>query len=106
VAIAKRDFLAKNRDAVKAFVEATLEGSRYARAHPEEAEAVALKLFSKGDPKIIRQATRNYLPTFSETGLVSDQSLKFAMDLLMAAKVIKEPVPASPLVDHSLLPQR
>lgn len=106
VAIAKRDFLARNGDAVRAFVDATLEGSRYARAHPEEAEAVALKLFGKGDPKIIRQATRNYLPTFSETGLVSDQSLKFAMDLLLTAKVIKEPVPSSPLVDHSLLPRR
>lgn len=106
VAIVKRDFLAKHRDTVKAFVEATLEGSRYVRAHPDETEALALKLFGKGDPKIIRQATRNYLPTFSETGLVSDQSLKFVMDLLLAAKVIKEPVPASPLVDHSLLPVR
>lgn len=106
VAIVKRDFLAKNREAVRAFVEATLEGSRYTRARPDEAEALALKLFAKGDPKMIRQAARNYLPTFSETGLVSDQSLKFAMDLLLATKAIKESVPASALVDHSLLPRR
>ena len=106
VAIVKRDFLAKNQDTLKAFVEATLEGARYARAKPDDTEALAIKLFSKGDPKIIRQATRNYLPTFSETGVVSDQSLKFAMDLLVTAKVIKAPVPAASLVDHSLLPRR
>jgi NitT/TauT family transport system substrate-binding protein len=106
VAMVKRDFLAKNRETVKAFVEATLEGARLLRANPAEAEAVAVKLFGKADPNVIRQATRNYLPTFSQTGAFSEKSVKFAMELLVDTKTIKEPVPIAPLLDQSLLPKR
>jgi NitT/TauT family transport system substrate-binding protein len=106
VAIVKTDFARKNPALVRAFVEATLEGARYARANPGDTEEIAVKLFAKGDPKIIRQATRNYLPTFSQTGLVSDASLGFAMDLLLATKAIKEVVPGSRFVDPGYLPGR
>jgi NitT/TauT family transport system substrate-binding protein len=106
VAIAKKEFLAKNRDTIKAFVEATLEGVRFSRANPEQAEEVALKIFAKGDPKIIRQAVRNYLPTFSESGVAGEQSVKFVTDLLLEAKVIKRAVPMSSFWDPSFLPKR
>jgi NitT/TauT family transport system substrate-binding protein len=106
VAMVKRDVLAKNREAVKAFIEATLEGARLIRANPAEAEAVAVKLFGKADPNVIRQATRNYFPTFSQTGAFSEKSVKFAMELLVDTKTIKEPVPIAPLLDQSLLPKR
>ncbi len=106
VVMVKRDVLAKNRDAIKAFVEATLEGARLARANPAEAEAVAVKLFGKADPQMIRRATRNYLPTFSETGAFSEKSVKFAMEVLIDTKTIKEAVPIAPLLDQSLLPKR
>ena len=105
VAIVKREFLAKHRDMVKGFVEATLEGSRFSRANPGQAEEVALKVFGKGDPKIIRQATRNYLPTFSETGLLTEKGVNFVNELLIATKAIKETVPLSALADDSLLPK-
>ena len=87
-------------------MEATLEGVRYSRANPEQAEEVALKIFAKGDPKIIRQAVRNYLPTFSESGVATEQSVKFVMDLLLEAKVIKRAVPMSSFWDPSFLPKR
>jgi NitT/TauT family transport system substrate-binding protein len=105
VAIVKQEFLEKNRDRLRAFVQATLEGARHAKANPKEAEEVAVKLFGKGDPEIIRQGTRNYLPTFSETGRVSEKSYKFVTDLLIASKAISEAVPASRLLDESLLPK-
>jgi len=105
-AMIKREVLAKNREAVRAFIEATLEGSRLARANPAEAEAIAVKLFGKADPNVIRQATRNYLPTFSQTGAFSEKAVKFVMELLVDTKTIKEPVPIAPLLDQSLLPKR
>ena len=105
-AMVKREVLAKNREAVRAFIEATLEGARLARANPAEAEAIAVKLFGKADPGVIRQATRNYLPTFSQTGAFSEKSIKFAMELLVDTKTIKEPVAIAPLLDQSLLPKR
>ena len=105
VAIVKRDFLAKNRDHVKAFVEATLEASRFSKANPGQAEEVALKIFAKGDPTVIRRATRNYLPTFSETGMLTEKGVAFVNELLIATKAIKEPVPIAGLADNSLLPK-
>lgn len=105
VAMVKRDVLARNREAVKAFIEATLEAARFVRANPAEAEAAAVKLFGKADPAVIRRATRNYLPTFSQTGAFSEKSVKFAMELLVDTKTIKEPVPIAPLLDQSLLPK-
>lgn len=106
VAIAKKEFLAKNRDTVKAFVQATLEGARHVRANPAEAEEVALKIFSKGDPKIIRQAVRNYLPTFSETGMITEKAAQFVIGMLLEAKAIKQPVPVASFADNSFLPKR
>lgn len=105
VAMIKREVLGRQREAVRAFIAATLEAARLARANPAEAEAVAVKLFGKADPNVIRQATRNYLPTFSQTGAFSDKSVKFAMELLVDTKTIKEPIPIAPLLDQSLLPR-
>ena len=105
VAIAKKEFLAKNRDTVKAFVEATLEGARRARANPAEAEEVALKIFAKGDPAIIRQAVRNYLPTFSENGMLTEKAAQFVIGMLLEAKVIKQAVPVASFADSSFLPK-
>jgi NitT/TauT family transport system substrate-binding protein len=105
VVIVKKDFLDKNRDRLRAFVEATLQGARHSRANPAEAEEIAVKLFGKGDPDVIRRATRNYLPTFSETGRVTDKAYQFATELLIASKAIEAPVPAARVVDHSLLPK-
>lgn len=105
VAIVKKDFLKKNRAAVQAFVEATLEAARYARANPNEAAAIGVEKFSKSDPKIIRQAVLNYLPTFSETGVLSEETMAFVSKILMTAGVLKEPVTAASLADPELPPR-
>jgi NitT/TauT family transport system substrate-binding protein len=106
VVIIKRDFLNKNLNAIKGFVEATLQGAKFAKANPQYAEEIGLKLFPKSDPKVIRMAVRNYLPTFSENGAMTDKGYKFVMDLLLATKTVKSTVPMSPLVDNSLLPKK
>jgi NitT/TauT family transport system substrate-binding protein len=106
VVIIKRDFLNKNRNAIKGFVEATLQGAKFAKANPQYAEETGLKLFPKSDPKVIRMAVRNYLPTFSENGIMTEKGYKFVMDLLLETKTVKAKVAMPTLVDNSLLPQK
>jgi len=106
VVIIKRDFLNRNLDQVKGFLEATLQGAKFAKANPQYAEETGLKLFPKSDPNVIRMAVRNYLPTFSETGIMTEKGFKFVMDLLLATKTVKGTVPMTPLVDNSLLPKK
>jgi NitT/TauT family transport system substrate-binding protein len=106
VVIIKRDYLNKNLNLIRGFVEATLQGVKFAKANPQYAEDIGLKLFPKSDPKVIRMAVRNYLPTFSETGIMTEKGYKFVMDLLLATKTVKGTVPMTPLVDNSLLPKK
>jgi len=105
VVIVKRDILERRAAAIRAFVSATLEGARLSRSTPEEAERVALKWFPSSDTEVIRQATRNYLPTFSTTGLLTEKGTAFAMELLLATKAIDRSVPLGELADHRFLGQ-
>jgi NitT/TauT family transport system substrate-binding protein len=77
------DFIAENPKTTQALVNALYKALRWLEtATPEDVVATVPEEYYQGNPAIYAEAVKNSLPTYSRTGLVTEEGEKAAMELL------------------------
>jgi NitT/TauT family transport system substrate-binding protein len=110
VIFVNNDFLAKNRDLVKAFLTAVLKGYQFENTNPVEAAELMAKYYPEVDPKVIETKIGLvkpswFSPTTDEKGIgwSDPASYENLQQLLIDTKVLTQPVDLSKALDNSIL---
>ena len=83
VLYAKEDFIQANPETTQALVNAFMKSLRWlATAKPEDVAAVVPEEFLLGDRDLYVQAVKNSLPMYSRDGLIGEEGMKTALDIL------------------------
>ncbi len=102
VIYAKDDFIAKNPNAIKAYVRATTKAMEWIKANPEEAAQMVTKQL-KYKIEYSRKAVDDLIPGWYPDGRLPQDGMKVFWDIAVESGETKEPWPNSKWLDDSFL---
>jgi NitT/TauT family transport system substrate-binding protein len=104
------DFLAENPELVQGFVEATMQGYRYADENPEEAAQIMVKYYPEIEAEVIEQKWDIiervwYSPATEEHGFGYNdpQAYENLQTILMDTDLLDEPIDLDSALNNELL---
>lgn len=105
VVMAKTDWVDKNQDAMKRFLQVSSEVNSRAQQDPASAVAAVQKAFEQIPADVLETAVKNTLAKVPEGLKVTEAGAKKVSDIEIEQGVISEEIPFDQTVDLSLLPQ-
>ncbi|ANS73278.1 hypothetical protein AWM70_00685 [Paenibacillus yonginensis] len=105
VVMAKTDWVDKNQDAMRRFLQVSSEINDRAQQDPASAVAAMLKEFNQVPADVMETAVKNQLAKVPEGLKVTEAGAKKVSDIEIEQGVINKEIPFDQTVDLSLLPQ-
>lgn len=105
VVMAKTDWVDKNQDAMRQFLQVSSEVNDRAQQDPASAVTAMLKEFNQIPADVMETAVKNQLAKVPEGLKVTEEGAKKVSDIEIEQGVITKEIPYDQTVDLSLLPQ-